>query len=196
MIAELFYPRELKNLITELDAIGRLSRVPLQTLNGNFYAFSIVSFIVPIIILANFYKPLEIDSISEWAIAYTIGVLLGFILTVYNIYSVWHHDILPYSKGEIVVGKIIKKQNRKKPDRCSITYSFHNQGNDLKRRVLFDNDNNDEWESAKTGSIRIFVWPFNRKCHAPLILKRFKRLCLDNKRIKEVLESKSSETQL
>jgi hypothetical protein len=96
MIAELFYPRELKEVIAELWQENNLRHKPLKQLNRNIYIF---------------WSTLVFFSIIGFLGGGVLPAVIGFLLS-YLMLQPLYHDMfkycLAYAKGELHEGTIAK----------------------------------------------------------------------------------------
>jgi len=177
MIAELFYPRELKRLIKDLNAEGALNESALKKLNAFFYFY-----FVPLSIAAFGFVIFE-----GMIFVSIVSFILSTVYAAYHLRFMFYHDVLPYLEGEIIMGEVVEKHNSGLQGIYSVLYRFQCQG-ELKKRKLTC-DNNVEWENTRKGPIQIFVLSKKRHLHAPYLPDKFKKLCLDTRRIQEITNS-------
>lgn len=183
MIAELFYPRELKEVIADLRAKGDLNEEAVKQINKNAWVPIILGAIIilPIYFFKGYEHPL---------IAVAVFSLLGYIWTIRNMVN---RISLPYTLGEPVLGKIewIIYENFPPPSfGWHFLYSFSNSKQEtVKKRFNVVLKPDMISPAPKEGDdIKIYVYSGNEKYHAPFLPVYFKRFCLSKNKITTTFE--------
>jgi len=176
MIAKLFYPRELKSLIKELEAEGALNARGLYEINRLFYFFTsmgIIGFITAYLFASGIFEFWLLTIVSS------MGVVMGaFSVRVHS-----KRDVLPYTKGMLVEGMIDKKTDGYLRGIKALHYSFQLDGDHIKgSRACLDSD---IYDKAQIGPVKIFVNPHQPENHSVFLPDRLNVLCLDKRRIEE-----------
>ncbi len=191
MIAELFYPKELKDIIADLRAKDDLNEEALRQIKGNALLF----FLIGAVVIPPVYY---FKGYDHTQVALGIFFLLGYVWTVRHSSKMM---AIPYTLGRVVLGKIEwitfgKNGNPSQLKGWHFIYSFENSKKDkVKKRFFVMPEYMVSPAPQKGDDIEIYVHPENEKFHAPFIPKTFEKLCLSKKRTQEILETKNSENQ-
>ncbi len=184
MIAELFYPKELKQTIADLRAKGDLNEAALKEINQNVWFSFICSGVVTAIVLVK----------NSLLITFIFFICFGLLGSFISLRRAIYMFSLPYTKGKIHKGVIKsvrfgKDYYPRAPKGWRIDYSFvDDEGQEL-------NGSSDVIFKAHVGSdipkkgeeIQVYVHPNDTSKHGIFLPYYFKRYCLSKSHIEQTL---------
>lgn len=171
MIAELFYPKELKKNIDIFHKKGSLNNKSIKAINTYFNLNFMVFF------------GITIGIYSFWISSYFIigGVLISTIFARNNMLSFLKNIVFSYSFGVIIDGRIENKYSTYIQGIYRVLYSFSYEGKNFSAEIMCDN--NFEWQDIELGPENIFFDLNGAGGHAVFLPDLFNKCCLDSQRI-------------
>lgn len=124
MIAELFYPKELKQVIADLRAKDDLNEEALKSLNTNVYLFYVPFVFIGILILASY---LIVGTRVLIPVVFWGGVLCSLPVVFWRVWKVYYR---PYVEGEKVEGRIMEINYSRNGSRVLHIRNISNQSMD------------------------------------------------------------------
>lgn len=186
MIAEIFYPKELKTAIRELKAKGDLNEDAVSEINKGTLLPLIfgAAVIIPICFLRG-YDPA--------IIGIALLSVLGCAMTVQRSARI----ALSYTLGQTVQGKIewidFGKPQPESPKGWRFRYKFERVNGNIES-VRFGTVLSDDMPSeiSKVGDkIKVYVYTKKEKFNAPFLPRYFEKFCLSKEKIAKVLIKES-----
>lgn len=184
MIAGLFYPKELKDIVADLRVKGDLNEAALIEINKAYILPLFFSFFIFLICL---YKNTFFVSLLAGAVVFGLSVLyVGYI----NI----HLLAIPYTIGKKVIGTAQRVAFHKSnliygaQDYWSIDYSYKDiYGRDKKKIGSIDVLNMEKSVYETGGEVLVYLHPKNQRLVHLYIPLLFQKFCLSRSRIQETL---------
>ena len=184
MIAELFYPKEIKQVIADLRAKGDLNEGALVAINKQLlWPLLVLSLMILAILVMEY--PLY---------SFSVSLVLFVIMCFAVIRGVAKSWVLPFTLGEKVTAHIkqvrLKKHSTESPREWFVICDFKNlEGLQVVKKFRVPEFENAFGTTPKAGDeINVFLHPANHKVSALGATKRFKNYCLSKSRIKSVLD--------
>lgn len=167
MIAELFYPKELKELIVKLKAEDALNEGALKEINNVFYFIGLLS-------LLSLYA---VYNIFPSFILLVLGISSIILYLYRDLHRSFYNDIIPYTMGHTSWGCVDKKYNDYIHGVLTIRYSVQTGKKRIARKIVCTNKK--EWDEVPLGRILVFSYPKDSEFHSAFLPVRFGAMCLD-----------------
>jgi F0F1-type ATP synthase assembly protein I len=185
MIAELFYPKELKEVIKDLREKDDLNEEALKNINKSFLATPLI---ITILVTTPIYL---IDGFNFFCWLFIVTSIVGY---VFSINQTTKKMILPYSLGIPMQGKIESIEYRNalsygSAEGWSFNYSFMNLKNEpIKKSVCNIRKSVMTSPAPEVGNeITVYVYPDDGQSSMPLIPSTFKQYCISKSKLKSTL---------
>lgn len=192
MIAELFYPKELKEIFADLRAKGDLNEDALKEIKKNVWFSFICSAVISLIILVK----------NSFLISFIFFICFGLFGCFLSLRRAVHMFAVPYTKGKIYRGTIKsarygKDYNPSAPTGWRIDYSFLNDNGDVIRGQsdVILKEHIGSYVSKNGEEILVYLHPHNPKKHGIFISEYFKKYCLSKSLINEMVDRLSHTPQ-
>lgn len=180
MFAELFYPKELKEVITELRAKYDLNKKAVEEINNSIRLPVIFSLIIFLILL---YK-------NSFHFSFLVGLMIFFLLRVAFQGRVISFS-LAYTLGQPIVGRIedvhFSRYNPGTPDGWNIRYVFEAPLGHVNKKRQYVLPEDMPKETFKKGDeIQVYVYKKNKQ--ALFLTRYFEKHCLSASHIHKTLQ--------
>jgi hypothetical protein len=180
MIAELFYPKELKEVIKDLGIKGDLNEEAIKAINWHA---GIKAFIY-IAIISFAYSPFEPKFLSL-----SVIIALTYVIDIRNMANF----AVSFSAGEHLLGKV-RKIRYVNPlfhwlfPLCFISYEFVNFQNKIQRsKCCLRTKRLPADMSHKGDVIMVYAHPKRKLYNVPFVSHYFKKFCLSKSRLEKIL---------